>query len=163
MFFFFWIKKNKILLIESFFNYTMLERKSTYIDAAQVRHFRLLGFSFSYIADHLNISARTLSRWRHKYQFDEPKMNLCNEILDEIIGEHIEGQPRRGEKMVSAFLSNNGYRVPRSQLRGSIHRVDPEGSNYLLILCFLFFVYFNLFLQELLKGELIKYNDVFIT
>ena len=100
VFCFFWIKKNKILLIESFFNYTMLERKSTYIDAAQVRHFRILGFSFSYIADHLNISARTLSRWRHKYQFDEPKMNLCNEILDEIIGEHIEGQPRRGEKMV---------------------------------------------------------------
>lgn len=102
------------------------------IDDNVVTQLLSLGFSFKYIADHLNLHRNTLLNWRKKSLFLQPKTALTNDQLDEVILQHIENQPRRGEKMIAAYLSSCGYRVFRSQLRASILRIDPDGIDNII-------------------------------
>ena len=45
--------------------------------------------------------------------------------LDQLIQEIKMQHPHDGEKLMAGHLAWFGIRVPRSHLRGSIHRVDP--------------------------------------
>ena len=48
--------------------------------------------------------------------------------LDVIVRSVKREYPNDGEVMVAGHLLRLGYRVQRSKLRASIHRIDPEGT-----------------------------------
>ena len=75
----------------------------------------------------INVHRDCLLKWRKEVNFEEPKRNIPDDQLDEVVHSHVLGQPRRGEVTVAAHISCLGLKVPRKQLRESIHRVDPEG------------------------------------
>ena len=80
------------------------------------------------IAKFLSVSSRTLWKWRRDNDYEDPRENdLLPEELDELVLNCVRSQPDRGEKIVRATLEAQGIFVTRSNLRASIHRVDPEG------------------------------------
>jgi len=105
----------------------MSGRKPIEFNEDKIKEWLQLGFSYHYIANRFNCSRHTLRRWMERTNFVLPKVTISNDDLDEIIQREIENQPRRGEKMLAAFLSNQGYKVPRLQLRECIRRVDMDG------------------------------------
>mmetsp|Transcript_25666 Transcript_25666/g.36809 ORF Transcript_25666/g.36809 Transcript_25666/m.36809 type:complete len:316 (-) Transcript_25666:225-1172(-) len=105
----------------------MAGRRYKNIHEEEVSNMLKLGFTFDYISNYLSISRKTLYRWIRRTEFCPPFTFLNNEELDNVILQHITGEPRRGENSIAAYLQSNGYKVSRAQLRESIHRVDPEG------------------------------------
>lgn len=107
----------------------MVGKKRKFIDVELVTFLRRGGKSWVEIANHPDIcvNRETLRLWRNEVQFIDPRIRLSDENLDTVISNHIDGQPRRGQVQIASYLSLLGYEIPRSQLRESLHRVDPEG------------------------------------
>ena len=109
----------------------MVGRKRKSICLELVTDLRRLGLSWSAIAEHseVNVSRNKLLTWRNdpSVNFIEHNLRIENEQLDELVGKETVGQPRRGEISIGAHLFGSGFKVPRQQLRESIHRVDPAG------------------------------------
>ena len=53
--------------------------------------------------------------------------DLHYQQLDQLIASYKETHPHDGERMVIGFLRSQNIHVPRTQVRESIHRVDPQG------------------------------------
>ena len=53
--------------------------------------------------------------------------DLSDQQLDQLIASYKETHPYDGERMVIGFLQSQNIHVPRTQVRESIHRVDPQG------------------------------------
>ena len=87
------------------------------------------GFSKSKIASILGVSRQTLynriSTW-DQAQFSKYSSISATE-LDHKVREIKSTHPHDGEVMVAGHLLSKGTQVPRTKLRASIHRVDPEG------------------------------------
>ena len=109
----------------------MAGRKRKEISLTVVTDLRRLGLSWIDIANHkeVDVSVNKLLTWRKDLQnsFEEPKAHIDNEQLDNLVEKETAGQPRRGEISIGAHLFSTGFKVPRKQLRESIHRVDPDG------------------------------------
>ena len=108
---------------------TSAGRKRKDIDFELVTSLRVQNVGWNEIANHpgVSVSRSKLQTWRREVGFTDPRAQLTDENLNEIIARHVEGQPRRGEIQIAAHISTLGFKVPRSQLRASIHHVDPEG------------------------------------
>mmetsp|Transcript_6806 Transcript_6806/g.9531 ORF Transcript_6806/g.9531 Transcript_6806/m.9531 type:complete len:249 (+) Transcript_6806:49-795(+) len=107
----------------------MVGKKRKFIDPELVSLLRRNGISWSEIANHpeIDVSRETLRLWRMEMEFVDPRVPLSNENLDVVLSHHVDGEPRRGQVQIASYLSLLGYSVPRSQLRASLHRIDPEG------------------------------------
>ena len=102
-------------------------KRKIIIDANTVSLMRERGLSWTEIAARVDVTTRTLQRWRLETDFVDPQQRITDGALDELISTHIEGQPRRGEITLRAHISVQGFNASRQQVRDSMHRVDPEG------------------------------------
>lgn len=104
-------------------------RPCSEIDEEQVKFLVSKGFSKSKIAKILGVSRQTFynrySTWTSG-TFDKFMM-ISETDLDEKVKEIKLTHPNDGEVMMSGHLRSQGIRIPRSKLRASLHRVDPEG------------------------------------
>jgi len=105
----------------------MSSKKRKHIDLDFVKSLCEKELSWNEIAAELSVSRSCLYKWRKEVNFQGSKDCLQDHQLDNLISNHIEGQPRRGEVLVGAYISSLGYDVPRSQLRESLHLIDPNG------------------------------------
>ena len=90
---------------------------------------RSLNYSWTKIASLLGISRRTL--YRHLEEFNIPCSDftqLTSNEIDDVIKDIKIDHPNDGEVMIKGHLSSCGIRVPRADLRASIHRIDHNNT-----------------------------------
>ena len=93
-----------------------------------MRELWLLGFSWVKIADRLSISRRTLYR-RLEGSNLMGFTDITGTELDSLISTcYKETHPNDGEVMVTDHLQGASVRVPRCEIRESIHRIHPLGT-----------------------------------
>ncbi len=79
------------------------------------------------IAKELNLTVNQLQRWRNYSGYKDPRRNNLSEgELDAIVQGLTRNRPLRGEKTIEGRLLGAGIKVTRSELRSSMHRIDPE-------------------------------------
>jgi len=105
-----------------------MSKKRKFIDPDLVYSLCESNISWNEIANELHVSRSVLYKWRKDSNFQGPKINVDDIQLDQLISNNIEGQPRRGEVLVGAYISSLGLDVTRNQLRKSLHRVDSLAS-----------------------------------
>ena len=95
------------------------------VSKEDILELRLLKFSWTKISRILRISRQTLYRCLEEYEIP------CNDYadispteLDEVVLGIKQDHPNHGEVMVMGHLARLGVKVPRSQVRSCIHRVD---------------------------------------
>ena len=92
----------------------------------EVRQMRSLGFTWVNIAKILNISRRTLYR-----QIQDTDLmgshDITDQELDAVVQDYKASHPNDGESMVCGHLRGLGLHISRSEVRASVHRVDPSG------------------------------------
>ena len=94
----------------------------------KVTAWRSKGISWNDIARLLNVHPRTLARWRDDGNYQDPRNTpLTPEELDEKVLQCVVNHPERGERIINGILEGQCTYVTRSNLRASMHRVDPEG------------------------------------
>ena len=69
----------------------------------------------------------TLYRFRQQCGLNQVGNFLNDDELDGMIEEISTGMPNTGIKSLENIIKAKNFTVPRQQLRGSVHRVDPEG------------------------------------
>ena len=101
------------------------------ISLDDVKYLLSLGISRTKVAEILGVTWQTLYN-RIKGCSNPEAFNRYSDLsdthLDSAIRSIKESHPNDGEVMVAGHLPSRGIRVPRVQLRASIHRVDPEGT-----------------------------------
>ena len=97
----------------------------------EVEYLRSLQFSWTDIAALLNISRSTLYRKIEESGLPlQGYSDLSNSELDRIVLQIKADHPNIGEVMMAAHLKSIGIHIPRSRLRASIHRIDPQARNH---------------------------------
>ena len=96
----------------------------------EVEFLRSLRFSFKEIASILGISRATLYRRLDEEGLSSNCMysNISDQDLDSYILSIKRSHPNDGEHLLAGHLCRLGIVVPRTRLRGSIHRVDSENT-----------------------------------
>ena len=96
----------------------------------EVEYFRELGFTCTKIAEMVGISRSTLYRFlgREGIPSTRKYSDISSSELDRAVAAIKQEHPNDGERMMAGHLYRVGISVPRSQLRGSIHRIDPSNS-----------------------------------
>ena len=101
-------------------------RPSLQVDITQVMQLRKLGMSITKISDIMGVSRSTLYR-----KLENKDLigftDLSDQEIDQVIANYKETHPHDGERMIIGFLRSQNIHVPRTQVRESIHRVDPQG------------------------------------
>ena len=91
-----------------------------------IRDLRMLGFTWTKIANILNVSRQTL--YRHLNSSGLIGFtDVTDEELDGIIQSYKATHPNDGEQIIIGYLRSVGMCIPRRRIRESIHRVDPAG------------------------------------
>ena len=103
-----------------------LGRPPVEVDLDEVGQLRSLGFSWTKIGELLNISRRTLYR-RLEGSNLVGYTDILPQELDAVVQAYKEEHPYDGEVMTIGHLRACYIHVPRSEVRNSIHRVDPDG------------------------------------
>ena len=100
------------------------------VNVDEIEFLRNLRFSFKEISKILGISRATLYR-----RLDEEGLSsscafsdISDQELDSYLVTIKHSHPNDGERLVAGHLCRLGITVPRSRLRASIHRVDPENT-----------------------------------
>lgn len=104
-------------------------RLDTIIIEEDVDHFRKQAYKWKRIADHFNVSDRSLRKWRKDNNYIDPLIPINNdEDLDTtLVHSYADGYKDRGIKMMQCCFLQDGYKVSREKVRESARRVDPEG------------------------------------
>ena len=98
------------------------------VDLTEISELISIGFTKTQIAEMLGISRKTLYNKTIGQQSVAPKYTHINDSqLDTEVSSIKESHPNDREILIAGHLLHKGIRVPRAQLRRSIHRVDPEG------------------------------------
>jgi hypothetical protein len=98
------------------------------IDLDRVTYLRTLYYSWTDISRMLNVSRRSLFRLTHNNEaFIDPHRSLNNDELECALHGYGVNSLYRGEVMLVGFLRSNGFRIPISQLRSTLHRIDADG------------------------------------
>ena len=108
---------------------TAVGRPSIEVEKDDIQSLRALNFSWTKISKILGISRQTLYRRLEEYQI--PCSDYCTILptdLDEVIKDIKRDHPNDGEVLMQGHLVALGIRVPRSDLRASIHRVHHENT-----------------------------------
>jgi len=76
----------------------------------------------------LGISSRVLYNAVHNNtEFIDPHRSLTDAELEVVLKGYGLNSLYRGEVLIAGFLRSNGFRVTRSQLRSTLHRIDVDG------------------------------------
>ena len=96
----------------------------------EVELLRHLRFPWSKIAVILGVSRSTLYRRLEEEGISRESFysDISDNQLDKVIEEIKETHANDGEVLMAGHLATLGLLVPRSRLRASIHRVDPENT-----------------------------------
>ena len=94
-----------------------------------IQSLRALNFSWTKISRILGVSRQTLYRRLEEYGIScSDYTTMSSNDLDKLIKDIKSHHPNNGEVMMQGHLVGLGIRIPRSQLRASIHRVDHENT-----------------------------------
>ena len=95
----------------------------------EIVHLKELNYSWTKIAEILQISRQTLYRRLQQFGIDPCKFSLISESdLDDVIKDIKVSHPSSGEVMMQGHLMHRGIKVPREKLRSAIHRVDHDNT-----------------------------------
>ena len=96
----------------------------------EIEYLRELQFSWTKIASILEISRSTLYRRLAQEGIDLACTfsNISDSALDGVMNSIKQAHPNDGERLVIGHLRCLGYRLPRSRIRASIHRIDPVNT-----------------------------------
>ena len=98
------------------------------LTVVEVNQLSAMGFSKAGVAKILGISQKTLYNKTVGQSGVTPKYTNTDDMqLDSAILTIEENHPRDGEVTITGYLMHKGICVSRHRVRGSIHRVDPEG------------------------------------
>ena len=116
-------------MVIAFFHRTT-GRPRVFLDMDEVELLRHLRFSWSKIAVILGVSRSTLYRRLEGEGISRESFysDISDNQLDKVIEEIKETHANDGEVLMAGHLVTRGLLVPRSRLRASIHRVDPENT-----------------------------------
>ena len=90
---------------------------------------RRLNYSWSRIAELLEISRHTLYRRLTEFGINTKKYSTISELeLDALVKQVRTEHPNTGEAMLQGLLVHRNIQVPREKLRAAIHRIDHEGT-----------------------------------
>jgi len=82
------------------------------------------GFTYTQIANILNISRRTLYNRRRELGVEDRLFSeISDQNLEEILESYFSREPNAGEVMAMGFLRSQGIYIQRHRLRSCIHRV----------------------------------------
>lgn len=91
----------------------------------EIIHLKQLNYSWTKIAEILQISRQTLYRQLEEFGIDSCKFSPISESdLDNTLKDIKVSHPSSGEVMMQGHLLHRGIKVPRAKLRSAIHRVD---------------------------------------
>jgi hypothetical protein len=103
-------------------------KAKVYIEEEQLRYLVESGFKAKTISEMFDCSKRTIERKMKKYNLSLRNYTIvCDDDLDNIIGEITSMFPSTGEKIISGRLRSHGIVVQRERIRQSLRRVDPMG------------------------------------
>ena len=107
--------------------YSPVGRPVIQISMEEVEFLKSLRFSWTKIAECLNVSRSTLYRRLEEDGFNRLTTftSISDAELDFTVREIKRNHPSDGERMIIGHLCRLGINVPRSRVRSSIHRIDP--------------------------------------
>lgn len=88
---------------------------------------RETGLKWNDIAKLSNVSRTKLTRWRTKYNFVDPLINIPDTDLLRLVESYSAENMNRGERMMDGHLKSLKVSVTRKRLREAIAEVDAEG------------------------------------
>ena len=95
----------------------------------EILQLKSLNYSWTKIADMLQVSRQTLYRRLEEFGIDSYKFtSISEQDLDTALIDIKESHPSCGEVMIQGHLLHNGIKVPREKLRAAIHRVDHTNT-----------------------------------
>jgi hypothetical protein len=92
---------------------------------SHIDDYRLEGFTWHHIAESLHRNDKWLYRWKINNDYVDPRREVTDEELDELVHSYVVDHPERGNVMVLSCLAADNILVTRNRVRQSIHRVDP--------------------------------------
>ena len=96
------------------------------VDMYEVEFLRCLGFTWTSIAEMLDVSRSTLYRRLEESGLAlQGYSTIPDSQLDSLVREIKHNHPNDGEVLMAAHLRSREIHVPRVRLRASIHRTDP--------------------------------------
>lgn len=118
-----------IFLNDSIFR--LAGRPNVAATALQVKNMYELGFTVSQMASHYHISRPTVYKLLAGagIQYSTRYNSISDSELDSIITEIKRTHPNEGEVNIMGHLRARKLHVQRMRVRGSIHRVDPQGPS----------------------------------
>jgi len=97
------------------------------VDLDRVVYLRTLYYSWTAISRLLCVSRRTLfDLTTGNPNYNDPHRSLTDDELESVLHGYGSNSLYRGEVMVAGFIRSNGFLVPRSQLRATLHRIDID-------------------------------------
>ncbi len=112
------------------FPFRHVGRPATSVDIEDIEFLRNMRFSYTKIAEILGISRSTL--YRRIEEEGGVTMNkytqISDIILDNVVTEIKRNHPNDGERLMIGHLASHNIHIPRTRIRASIHRIDPEGT-----------------------------------
>ena len=100
------------------------------VDVEDIEYLRGLRFSWTKVAQILEISRSTLYRRLEQEGISQSTTytDMSDVDLDQVIESIKQTHPNDGERMMTGHLTARGIIVPRARMRASIHRIDPIGT-----------------------------------
>ena len=104
-------------------------RPAALVDIQDIEFRRNLKFSYTDVAKILGVSRSTIYRKIEDEGVSFKKYTeISDRILDRIVTDIKERHANDGERFVIGHLARQNIILPRTRIRASIHRVDPEGT-----------------------------------
>lgn len=102
----------------------------TDVSIEEIEYLRQIRFSWTKIAEILQISRSTLYRRLEEENLSQSLSftNISDVELDRLISSVKACHPNDGERLMTGHLARHNVFVPRARVRGSIHRVDPVNT-----------------------------------
>lgn len=119
----------KCIAWENLYLFRSTGRPKLSVDVEDIEFLRSLRFKYVEIAKILGVSRATLYR-----RIDEEGLSECtftdisDRNLDQVVIDIKQQHPNDGERLLIGHLATRKIVVPRTRVRESIHRVDPEGT-----------------------------------
>ena len=99
------------------------------VEKEDILMLKRLNYSWTRIAEILDISRTTLYRRLQEFNIDTDKFtNIPEQELDQVIKQVRTEHPNTGEVILQGLLAYKNIKVPREKLRTAIHRVDHTNT-----------------------------------
>ena len=104
-------------------------RRKLDVTKEEILHLKSLNYSWTKIAEILDVSRQTLYRRLQEFGIDSSKFTSISESdLDTALTNIKSSHSSCGEVMMQGYLLHSGIKVQREKLRAAIHRVDHTNT-----------------------------------